>query len=86
LTNQPTTPALDLIEELDAFDPKWRHHYSTLHAASVAADVEDLYARFLTTSAGATLAERFDVPDYAGAAVRSRESVERFVEASDVQR
>jgi len=76
----------ELVDELDAFDPKWRNHYKTLHAAAVAADVEYLYAQFIRTGQGAKLVEAFDVPDYAGAAERSRESVERFAESSNAER
>lgn len=42
----------ELFEQLDAFDPKWQEHYSTLRYAACAARVEDMFFDWLQTSDG----------------------------------
>lgn len=46
------TPKQELIDELDAFDPKWRDHYATLLDAAIAANAVDLHAAYKDSPEG----------------------------------
>lgn len=65
--NELTALTTELFEELDAFDPRWQSGYRTIGHAAQAADVLDLYKKWLETPEGVKyLAIVRDVPDHVG--------------------
>ena len=64
-----------LVEELDAFRPKWREEYASLYSAVVAAGAEKLFTRWLSTSNGEKYSQQFgSIPDRVGASKREVEA------------
>lgn len=79
--------AIELVEELDAFDPKWKDRYASIKAAATAAGLQDLYLRWAVTPEGKAYLDYFrDVSaDYAQRNELSRRQIAAehamFVEA-----
>lgn len=62
---------LQIAEELDAFNPRWREQYPNVRAAAKAAGIVDMFTRWLGTSAGTAYLESCgSLPDHVGAAKR----------------
>lgn len=57
----------ELMEELDAFDPKWKEHYPSVGAAAHAAEATGLYTLWRDTPTGIKYRETVrNVPDHVG--------------------
>lgn len=66
----------ELHEELDAFDPKWKERYPSIAAAAHAADVGELYGRWLSTPDGVKYTSAVaGVPDHVGDSRREVEAM-----------
>lgn len=64
------------MEELEAFDPQWRAHYSCVGAAAIAASVLELHREWLKTSDGQKYLETVkDLPDRVGQSKREAEAM-----------
>lgn len=64
----------ELHEELDAFDPRWKEHYSSIRAASIAAGVQDIYEHWLKTADGAKYTAIVkELPDHVGDSIKEAE-------------
>lgn len=68
-----------LFEELEAFDPRYAHKYTTLRAAAEAAGVVDVFNDYLRTSQGQTYAREIaTAPDVLAATRAAQESADRL--------
>lgn len=66
----------ELHEELDAFDPRWKEHYTSIGRAAMAADVIGLYGRWVETDDGKKyLAAIRQLPDHVGKSKREAEEM-----------
>lgn len=66
----------ELHEELDAFDPRWKERYPSIARAAEAANVTELYGRWLATSDGQKYAGAIkELPDRVGDARREADAM-----------
>lgn len=64
----------ELIEELDAFNPRWQIVYATIGAAAQAGGLLELYQRWTTTQEGQRYLRLAKTPDHVGAAKREADA------------
>lgn len=66
----------ELLEELEAFDPKWKEHYQSIAEAARAGDVMELYGNWLLSTDGRKYLEAVkELRDYVGESRREAEAM-----------